>query len=129
MSILSPRVRFRPAQRTDKGAAGLAFAACRTVTRWVARSQQRRQLREIAESNDFHLLKDIGVSREEAFREADKPFWRGLARDLPPPPWRLPGRMGIAHGDIESLRLRFRVPAQRSFIRRALPNLFKALRA
>jgi len=128
MSILSPRVRFRPAQRTDKGAAGLAFAACRTVTRWVARSQQRRQLREIAESNDFHLLKDIGVSREEAFREADKPFWRGLARDLPPP-WRLPGRMGIAHGDIESLRLRFRVPAQRSFIRRALPNLFKALRA
>jgi len=85
MSILSPRVRFRPAQRTDKGAAGLAFAACRTVTRWVARSQQRRQLREIAESNDFHLLKDIGVSREEAFREADKPFWRGLARDLPPP--------------------------------------------
>jgi len=94
MSILSPRVRFRPAQRTDKGAAGLAFAACRTVTRWVARSQQRRQLREIAESNDFHLLKDIGVSREEAFREADKPFWRGLARDLPPPV-EAPG----SHGD------------------------------
>ena len=31
---------------------------------------------EIAESNDFHLLKDIGVSQEEAFREVDKPFWR-----------------------------------------------------
>jgi uncharacterized protein YjiS (DUF1127 family) len=28
------------------------------------------------ESNDFHLPKDIGVSQEEAFREADKPFWR-----------------------------------------------------
>jgi len=42
-----------------------------------ARSRQRRTLREIAERNDFHLLKDIGVSREEAFREADKPFWRG----------------------------------------------------
>jgi uncharacterized protein YjiS (DUF1127 family) len=46
-----------------------------TVGRWFARSRQRRALREIAERNDFHLLKDIGVSREEAFREADKPFW------------------------------------------------------
>lgn len=48
----------------------------RTIARWIARSRQRRALREIAESNDFHLLKDIGVSQEEAFREADKPFWR-----------------------------------------------------
>jgi uncharacterized protein YjiS (DUF1127 family) len=48
----------------------------RTIVRWIARSRQRRALREIAESNDFHLLKDIGVSQEEAFREADKPFWR-----------------------------------------------------
>jgi len=40
------------------------------------RSRQRRALREIAESNDFHLLKDIGVSQEEALREAEKPFWR-----------------------------------------------------
>jgi uncharacterized protein YjiS (DUF1127 family) len=48
----------------------------RTIARWFARSRQRRALREIAESNDFHLLKDIGVSQEEEFREADKPFWR-----------------------------------------------------
>ena len=48
-----------------------------TVVRWFARSRQRRALREIAESNDFHLLKDIGVSREEALREANKPFWLG----------------------------------------------------
>jgi uncharacterized protein YjiS (DUF1127 family) len=33
--------------------------------------------REIAERNDFDLLKDIGVSREEALREANKPFWLG----------------------------------------------------
>jgi uncharacterized protein YjiS (DUF1127 family) len=52
--------------------AGLAS----TIRRWVARSQQRRALREIAERTDDHLLKDIGVSREEALREADKPFWR-----------------------------------------------------
>ena len=53
------------------------IARCRrTIARWIARSRQRRALREIAERNDFHLLKDIGVSQEEAFREADKPFWR-----------------------------------------------------
>ena len=46
------------------------------IARWIARSRQRHALREIAESNDFHLLKDIGVSQEEAFREADKWFWR-----------------------------------------------------
>jgi uncharacterized protein YjiS (DUF1127 family) len=48
-----------------------------TVGRWFARYRQRRVLREIAERNDFHMLKDIGVTQEEAFREADKPFWRG----------------------------------------------------
>jgi uncharacterized protein YjiS (DUF1127 family) len=47
-----------------------------TIARWFARSRQRRALREIAERNNFHLLKDIGVSQEEALREADKPFWR-----------------------------------------------------
>ena len=47
-----------------------------TVGRWFARSRQRRALREIAQRNDFHLLKDIGVSQEEALGEADKPFWR-----------------------------------------------------
>jgi len=47
-----------------------------TIARWIARSRQRRALREIADANDIHLLKDIGVSREEALRESDKPFWR-----------------------------------------------------
>ena len=58
--------------RIDSVIAGLAS----TIRRWAARSRQRRALREIAENNDHHLLKDIGVSQEEAFREADKPFWR-----------------------------------------------------
>ena len=47
-----------------------------TVGRWFARSRERRVPREIAERNNFHLLKDIGVSQAEALREADKPFWR-----------------------------------------------------
>jgi uncharacterized protein YjiS (DUF1127 family) len=47
----------------------------RTLGFWIDRSRQRRQLGELAELNDY-LLKDIGLSREEAMREAEKPFWR-----------------------------------------------------
>ena len=61
---------------SDRTAASRITRCRRTIARWIARSRQRYALREIAESNDFHLLKDIGVSQEEAFREADKPFWR-----------------------------------------------------
>jgi uncharacterized protein YjiS (DUF1127 family) len=42
---------------------------------WIARSRQRKALGELAALND-DLLRDIGVTREEAFREAAKPFWR-----------------------------------------------------
>ena len=60
----------------ERSAAG-RISRCRdAIARWIARSRQRWALREIAEANDTHLLKDIGVSREEAFREAEKPCWR-----------------------------------------------------
>ncbi|MBR1158576.1 DUF1127 domain-containing protein [Bradyrhizobium elkanii] len=35
---------------------------------------QRMALRAIAD--DPHLLRDLGLTREEALREASKPFWR-----------------------------------------------------
>jgi uncharacterized protein YjiS (DUF1127 family) len=41
---------------------------------WLDRPLQRIALREIAE--DPHLLSDLGLSRDEALREAAKPFWR-----------------------------------------------------
>jgi uncharacterized protein YjiS (DUF1127 family) len=41
---------------------------------WLDRRHQRTALREIAD--DPHLLRDLGLSREEALREAAKPFWR-----------------------------------------------------
>ena len=41
---------------------------------WEERISQRRDLRELADSPD--LLRDIGVSRYDALREGDKPFWR-----------------------------------------------------
>jgi len=42
----------------------------------VTRSRERPALYEIAERDYHQLLKDIGVSREEAFREAGKRSWR-----------------------------------------------------
>lgn len=42
---------------------------------WIARSRQRKALGDLAVLNGY-LLRDIGVTREEAFREAAKPFWR-----------------------------------------------------
>jgi uncharacterized protein YjiS (DUF1127 family) len=62
--------------RSEVTAAGRIRRCRHTVARWIARSRQRSALRGMAEANDFHLLNDIGISREEAFREAKKPFWR-----------------------------------------------------
>lgn len=67
--------RFRP-WRLAGAAVGLAAGVYSIVKRWIARSNQRRALLEIAQSDDRHLLRDIGVSRQEAFREAEKWFWR-----------------------------------------------------
>jgi uncharacterized protein YjiS (DUF1127 family) len=44
----------------------------RTCRRLRARWQQRQTLLEL----DDHLLADIGVSREQALREASKRFWQ-----------------------------------------------------
>ena len=42
---------------------------------WSARCRERRALRELMALGD-HLLEDIGVTRQEAQREAAKPFWQ-----------------------------------------------------
>jgi uncharacterized protein YjiS (DUF1127 family) len=39
---------------------------------WYRRARERRALAEL----DDHLLRDCGLSRAEARREAAKPFWR-----------------------------------------------------
>jgi uncharacterized protein YjiS (DUF1127 family) len=41
---------------------------------WMARQGQRHALADLAE--DKHLLADIGLTREQALREAGKPCWR-----------------------------------------------------
>jgi uncharacterized protein YjiS (DUF1127 family) len=41
---------------------------------WRSRSAERRALRELVE--EPRLLNDIGLSREQVLREAEKRFWR-----------------------------------------------------
>jgi uncharacterized protein YjiS (DUF1127 family) len=54
------------------GFALLARRAVLTVEEWFERRRQRRVLLELSEA----MLKDIGLSRGDALREASKPFWR-----------------------------------------------------
>ncbi len=41
------------------------------LRRWYRRARERRALAEL----DDYLLKDCGLTREQARREAGKPFW------------------------------------------------------
>lgn len=63
----------RPAiGRGRAGFAGFVRRALETLTRWQQRADGRRTLLSL----DARTLSDIGISRADAVREADKPFWR-----------------------------------------------------
>jgi uncharacterized protein YjiS (DUF1127 family) len=42
---------------------------------WISRYRQRKALAALAAMNNY-LLRDIGVSPEDALRESGKPFWQ-----------------------------------------------------
>jgi uncharacterized protein YjiS (DUF1127 family) len=47
-------------------------AAYRLVARWIERTRQRKALAAL----DDQTLRDIGITRLDAAREAEKPFWK-----------------------------------------------------
>jgi uncharacterized protein YjiS (DUF1127 family) len=53
----------------------LSTSVLATIRGWLARRRRRRSLGGLTELDD-HLLKDIGVSRQEAMRECAKWFWQ-----------------------------------------------------
>jgi uncharacterized protein YjiS (DUF1127 family) len=62
--------------RRGSWARQLARRADRVITtllRWHELARQRRALLRL----DDYMLKDIGLSRVDALREADRPFWDG----------------------------------------------------
>lgn len=46
--------------------------ALKRVALWIERLRQRRALASL----DERMLRDIGITRFDAARECDKPFWR-----------------------------------------------------
>ncbi len=62
------------ASRRRPGSSTQRFST--TLRSWIARYRQRQTLGELVARNDEHLLKDIGVTRGEALREAAKWFWQ-----------------------------------------------------
>jgi uncharacterized protein YjiS (DUF1127 family) len=54
---------------------GIALAlrhAARLIATWSERARQRRALAAL----DDHQLRDLGLTRSDAFRESSRPFWR-----------------------------------------------------
>ena len=50
---------------------GAAWVAEAGLT-WLERARQRRQLAELSD----YMLRDIGLTRADAWAESEKPFWR-----------------------------------------------------
>lgn len=66
----SDDTRLSPASALTRLGVAVA-AAARGVQLWFVRAEGRRALRHL----DPHLLRDIGMTRAQALREAGKPFW------------------------------------------------------
>lgn len=57
---------LRPAQRRP------GFSLRAQLSLWWRRARERRELLQMSE----HDLRDIGLTRVDVIREAEKPFWR-----------------------------------------------------
>jgi uncharacterized protein YjiS (DUF1127 family) len=72
ISLVQPAKPSRAAARSRSGSR--PAVVWDTISCWLTRRRQRNALANLAE--DKHLLADIGLTREQALREAGKPFWR-----------------------------------------------------
>jgi len=72
LTDLRRRIRYRPRIDIYQSSSWLGWTALlNTWLRWSERSRQRADLRELNE----HLLNDIGITRQQALDEANRPFW------------------------------------------------------
>ena len=55
-----------------RGLAGGALRLVELLFEWQERARQRETLGKLSD----YMLHDIGISRADAEREVDKPFWR-----------------------------------------------------
>lgn len=71
MSAIETICADAPPQKT--GAIALMMTVVSLVMQWTQVARSRKQLSELTDAE----LKDIGVTRDQALKEADKPFWIG----------------------------------------------------
>ncbi|GKY88032.1 DUF1127 domain-containing protein [Sinisalibacter aestuarii] len=71
-TIRHGRLSYLDSQAPLPAAAELALRVAVAVTRWSQRQRTRTQLKRL----EPHRLADIGMTPEEAWREAARPFWR-----------------------------------------------------
>ena len=67
-----PYARWRPIRGSARHPVPRTAAAMRLIARWIERLRQREALAGL----DDRMLRDIGITRVEAARECEKPFWR-----------------------------------------------------
>jgi uncharacterized protein YjiS (DUF1127 family) len=73
IGVVHPGLAVMPRRRQSLPAVRLSDLAA-ILRLWHSRNRQRRALGEL--TGDDRLLKDIGVARDDALREAAKPFWQ-----------------------------------------------------
>lgn len=71
LPIVSSRCRAAP----KKGFGARLRRILGLMDAWHERSRQRRECRELMAMPDY-LLDDMGVTREDLYREVRKPFWQ-----------------------------------------------------
>jgi uncharacterized protein YjiS (DUF1127 family) len=65
-----------PHSRTEPLVLGAPTSLVRRLSLAVSEAATRRRDRRLLAKLDSHLLRDIGLSPEDAQTEAAKPFWR-----------------------------------------------------
>ncbi len=62
----------RPASKARREPINPFAAVWVLIANWIDRARQRQTLAGLED----HMLRDIGITRVEAARESQKPFWR-----------------------------------------------------
>lgn len=67
----APQIAYLGGQSTLSPLAVVALRAAVTLTKWSERRRTRAHLKAL----DDHLLRDVGLDRMTAHREANRKFW------------------------------------------------------
>ena len=70
-ALHAPQIAYLGGQSTLSPLAIVALRVAVTLTKWSERRRTRQHLKHL----DDHLLRDIGLDRLTAQREADRKFW------------------------------------------------------